>query len=295
MDWALLAESAVNGGLVGLMYSLVAMGIVLIYKSSSVPNLAQGAMTMLGAYVVLAFANNAKAPIWLAIVLAIVMMFGVGMTIERVALRRLAGRPIIMILMMTLGLEILLRAGSMTIWGGTGRPMPLGISDDPLFLGPMLINRTYAVGAAVAVAMFGLFMLFFRTRMGVVLRAISDDYTAAWSVGISVERGVALSWAMSAVVATIAGVLWASVQGVDQSLAQLLLKGVTVAVLGGMDSIGGALLAGVLLGIVEGVAASFLDPLLGGASRDLVDAAMLILTIMLRPHGLFGRHDIERI
>ena len=295
MDWALLAESAVNGGLVGLMYSLVAMGIVLIYKSSSVPNLAQGAMTMLGAYVVLAFANNAKAPIWLAIVLAIVTMFCVGMTIERVALRRLAGRPIIMILMMTLGLEILLRAGSMTIWGGTGRPMPLGISDDPLFLGPMLINRTYAVGAAVAVAMFGLFMLFFRTRMGVVLRAISDDYTAAWSVGISVERGVALSWAMSAVVATIAGVLWASVQGVDQSLAQLLLKGVTVAVLGGMDSIGGALLAGVLLGIVEGVAASFLDPLLGGASRDLVDAAMLILTIMLRPHGLFGRHDIERI
>jgi branched-chain amino acid transport system permease protein len=295
MDWALLAESAVNGGLVGLMYSLVAMGIVLIYKSSSVPNLAQGAMTMLGAYVVLAFANNARAPIWLAIVLAIVTMFAVGMAIERVALRRLAGRPIIMILMMTLGLEILLRAGSMTIWGGTGRPMPLGISDDPLFLGPMLINRTYAVGAAVAIAMFGLFMLFFRTRMGVVLRAISDDYTAAWSVGISVERGVALSWAMSAVVATIAGVLWASVQGVDQSLAQLLLKGVTVAVLGGMDSIGGALLAGVLLGIVEGVAASYLDPLLGGASRDLVDAAMLILTIMLRPHGLFGRHDIERI
>jgi branched-chain amino acid transport system permease protein len=295
MDWAILAESAVNGGLVGLMYSLVAIGIVLIYKSSSVPNLAQGAMTMLAAYVVLAFANNGKVPIWLAIALAIVTMFGIGMTIERVALRRLAGRPIIMILMMTLGLEILLRAGSMTIWGGTGRPMPLGISDDPLFLGPLLINRTYAVGAAVAIAMFGLFILFFRTRMGVVLRAISDDYTAAWSVGISVERGVALSWAMSAVVATIAGVLWGSVQGVDQSLAQLLLKGVTVAVLGGLDSIGGALLAGILLGIVEGVAASYLDPLLGGASRDLVDAAMLILTIMLRPHGLFGRHDIERI
>jgi branched-chain amino acid transport system permease protein len=295
MDWALLAESATNGALVGLMYSLVAMGIVLIYKSSSVPNLAQGSLTMLGAYVVLAFANNAGAPIWLAILLAIVTMFGVGITIERVALRRLAGRPIVMILMMTLGLEILLRAGSMTIWGGTGRPMPLGISDDPLFLGPMLINRAYAVGAAVAVVMFGLFMVFFRTRMGVVLRAISDDYTAAWSVGISVERGVALSWAMSAVVATVAGVLWASVQGVDQSLAQLLLKGVTVAVLGGLDSLGGALLAGILLGVVEGVAASFLDPLLGGASRDLVDAAMLILTIMLRPHGLYGRHDIERI
>jgi branched-chain amino acid transport system permease protein len=277
------------------MYSLVAIGIVLIYKSSSVPNLAQGSMTMLGAYVVLAFANNAGAPIWLAIPLAIVTMFVIGIGIERVALRRLAGRPIIMILMLTLGLEIFLRAGSMTIWGGAARPMPIGISDAPLFLGPLLINRAYAVGAAVAIAMFGLFVAFFRTRLGVVLRAISDDYTAAWSVGISVERGVALSWAMSAVVATIAGVLWSSVQGVDQSLAQLLLKGVTVAVLGGLDSIGGALLAGALLGIVEGVASSVLDPMLGGASRDLVDAAMLILTILIRPHGLFGRHDIERV
>jgi branched-chain amino acid transport system permease protein len=295
MDAISLLESAVNGMLVGLMYSLVAIGIVLIYKSSSVPNLAQGSMTMLGAYVVLAFANNAGAPIWLAIPLAIVTMFVIGIGIERVALRRLAGRPIIMILMLTLGLEIFLRAGSMTIWGGTARPMPIGISDSPLFLGPLLINRAYAVGAAVAIAMFGLFMAFFRTRLGVVLRAISDDYTAAWSVGISVERGVALSWAMSAVVATIAGVLWSSVQGVDQSLAQLLLKGVTVAVLGGLDSIGGALLAGALLGIVEGVASSILDPILGGASRDLVDAAMLILTILIRPHGLFGRHDIERV
>lgn len=295
MDAISLMESAANGALIGLMYSLVAMGIVLIYKSSSVPNLAQGSMTMLAAYVLLAFANSAGAPIWAAISLAIITMFIIGLAIERVALRRLAGRPIIMILMMTLGLEIFLRAGSMTIWGGTTRPMNLGISDAPLFLGPLLINRAYAFGAVVTIAMFGFFVMFFRSRMGVVLRAISDDYTAAWSVGISVERGVALSWAMSAVVATIAGVLWSSVQGVDQSLAQLLLKGVTVAVLGGLDSIGGALLAGVLLGVVEGIASSVLDPLLGGASRDLVDAAMLILTILIRPHGLFGRHDIERV
>ena len=166
MDAISLLELAVNGMLVGLMYSLVAIGIVLIYKSSSVPNLAQGSMTMLGAYVVLAFANNAGAPIWLAIPLAIVTMFVIGIGIERVALRRLAGRPIIMILMLTLGLEIFLRAGSMTIWGGTARPMPIGISDAPLFLGPLLINRAYAVGAAVAIVMFGLFVAFFRTRSG---------------------------------------------------------------------------------------------------------------------------------
>lgn len=295
MDWILFAELAVNGALSGLMYSLVAMGIVLIYKSSSVPNLAQGALTMLSAYIVLAIAGALKAPLWLAIPLAMAVMFGIGMGIERVALRRLAGRPIIMILMMTLGLDIFVRALTMTVWGGTARPLPLGISDAPLFLGPLLLNRAYVVGAAVALVLFALFFFFFRTRRGIVLRAIADDYTASWSVGISVERGVALSWAMASVVATCAGVLWGSIQGVDQSLSQLLLKGVAVAVLGGMDSVGGAILAGILLGVIENTAAGFLDPLVGGGSRDLVVAAILVLTILVRPHGLFGREDIERI
>lgn len=295
MDLLLFGELAVNGALSGLMYSLVAMGIVLIYKSSSVPNLAQGAMTMLGAYVVLAIASRFGASMWVAIPLAMGTMFFVGMGIERVALRRLAGRPIIMILMMTLGLDIFIRATSMAVWGGTSRRISLGISDDPLLLGSLLINRAYVVGAVVAIALFVVFVLFFRTRRGIVLRAISDDYTASWSVGISVERGVALSWAMSSVVATTAGVLWGSVQGVDQSLALLLLKGVTVAVLGGLDSIGGAILAGLLLGVFEAVASGYLDPLVGGGSRDLVVAVTLILTILIRPHGLFGRHDIERI
>jgi branched-chain amino acid transport system permease protein len=295
MDLMYFLELAVNGGLAGLMYALVAMGIVLIYKSSSVPNLAQGGLTMLGAYIVLAFANGAGLPMWLAIPAAMATMFLAGMGIERVALRRLAGRPIVMILMMTLGIDIFIRATTMTIWGGSGRPMQIGISDAPLFLGPLLLNRAYVVGAAVSLLLFIAFMLFFRTRRGVVLRAIADDYTASWSVGISVERGVALSWALSSVVATTAGVLWGSVQTVDQTLSMLLLKGITVAVLGGMDSLGGAILAGLLLGILESVASGVLDPLLGGGTRELVVAAVLILTIMVRPHGLFGRHDIERI
>lgn len=295
MDLNYLIELTVNGALAGLMYSLVAMGLVLIYKSSSVPNLAQGSLVMLGAYVVLAFANSLGAPMWLAIPLAMGTMFFAGLGIERFALRRLAGRPIVMILMMTLGLDIFLRAGAMTIWGGSGRPMRIGISDDPLFVGQILVNRAYAIGAAVTLVLFVLFVLFFRTRRGVVLRAIADDYMASWSVGISVERGVALSWALSSMVATTAGVLWGSIQSVDQSLSTLLLKGITVGVLGGLDSLGGAILAGILLGVLESVASGYLDKLLGGGSRDLVVAAVLILTIMIRPHGLFGRHDIERI
>jgi branched-chain amino acid transport system permease protein len=295
MDWMYFLELAVNGALAGLMYALVAMGIVLIYKSSSVPNLAQGALTMLGPYLVLAFAGLAGLSLWIAIPLAMASMFVVGMVIERVALRRLAGRPIVMILMMTLGVDIFLRATALTVWGGSGRNMPLGIPDTPLFVGPLLVNRAYAIGAAVTMALFVVFIFFFRSRMGVVLRAIADDYTASWSVGISVERGVALSWALSAVAATAAGVLWGSVQTVDQTLSLLLLKGITVGVLGGLDSIGGAILAGLLLGIIENVASGYLDPLLGGGTRELVVAAVLILTIMVRPHGLFGRVDIERV
>ncbi len=295
MDWALFLELAINGALAGLMYSLVALGIVLIYKSSSVPNLAQGALAMLGAYVVLAVFEGLKLPILAALPVAMAAMFGIGMGIERVALRRLAGRPLVMILMMTLALDIFLRAAALTTWGGTNRVLPLPISSDPLFIGPILINRSYVAGGALALLLFGFFVLFFRTRMGIVLRAISDDYTASWSVGISVERGVAVSWAMSAVVATLAGALWGSIQGVDQSLSSLLLMGIAVAVLGGLDSIGGAVLAGILLGIIQGVASGYLDRLVGGGSRELVVAATLVLTILIRPHGLFGREDIQRI
>jgi branched-chain amino acid transport system permease protein len=295
MDWIFLAELTVNGALTGLLYSLFAMGLVLIYKSSSVPNLAQGALTMMGAYVVLAFSQQVGLPLWIAIPAAAATMFFVGIGIERVALRPLAGRPIVMILMMTLGLDIFLRGTLLTVWGGTSRPIGLGVSYDPLFLGPLLLSRIHIVGAVVALVLFAAFVFFFRTRAGVRLRAISDDYMASWSVGISVERGVGLSWALASVSAVAAGVIWGELQGVDQSLSLLLLKGLTVAILGGLDSIHGAVVAGILLGIVESVGSAYIDPLVGGGSRELIVATVLILTVMLRPHGLFGRHDIERV
>ncbi|MFA7437936.1 branched-chain amino acid ABC transporter permease [Castellaniella sp.] len=295
MDLIYYLELAVNGAMGGLMYALVAMGIVLIYKSSSVPNLAQGALTMAAAYIVLAFSDALGIAPLLAIPLAALAMFLAGMLIERVALRRLAGWPIVMVLMMTLGLDIFIRAITLTFWGGSARTLQLGIPDTPLFIGPLLINRAYLVGAVVALVFFAIFRFFFRTRRGILLRAIADDYVASWSVGISVEHGVALSWALSSLTATAAGALWGSVQTVDQGLSLLLLKGLTVAVLGGLDSIGGAVLAGLLLGIVENILAGYLDPLLGGGTRELVVALVLILTIMIRPFGLFGKHDIERI
>ncbi|ASM75363.1 high-affinity branched-chain amino acid transport system permease protein LivH (plasmid) [Pseudosulfitobacter pseudonitzschiae] len=295
MDLVFLAELTVNGALTGLLYSLFAIGLVLIYKSSSVPNLAQGALTMLGAYVVLAFSHNMGLPLWVAIPLAAVIMFFVGIGIEKVALRRLAGRPVIMILMMTMGIDIFLRGTTLAIWGGSSRSVDLGVSYEPLFVGDMLLSRIHIVGASVALALFVAFFLFFRSRLGIRLRAISDDYMASWSVGISVERGVGLSWGLASIVAVATGVIWGEIQGVDQSLSILLLKGLTVAVLGGLDSIIGAIVAGIILGILESVGSFYLDEIVGGGSRDLIVAAVLILTVMIRPHGLFGRHDIERV
>tara|TARA_R110002096_G_scaffold69777_7_gene167347 strand:- start:18757 stop:19509 length:753 start_codon:yes stop_codon:yes gene_type:complete len=250
---------------------------------------------MLGAYVVLAFSHNMGLPLWVAIPLAVVIMFFVGIGIEKVALRRLAGRPVIMILMMTMGIDIFLRGTTLAIWGGSSRSVDLGVSYEPLFVGDMLLSRIHIVGASVALALFVAFFLFFRSRLGIRLRAISDDYMASWSVGISVERGVGLSWGLASIVAVATGVIWGEIQGVDQSLSILLLKGLTVAVLGGLDSIIGAIVAGIILGILESVGSFYLDEIVGGGSRDLIVAAVLILTVMIRPHGLFGRHDIERV
>ena len=195
-------------------------------------------------------------------------MFCVGMGIERVALRRLAGRPIVMILMMTLGLDIFLRADADGHLGRQRRGRCASASATNRCSSARCCSTAPTSSARRSRwLLFVVFVLFFRTRRGVVLRAIADDYTASWSVGISVERGVALSWALSSVVATAAGVLWGSIQGVDQSLSLLLLKGITVAVLGGLDSLGGAILAGIAAwASLESVASGCLDPLLGGGT-----------------------------
>lgn len=295
MDALMFLELAANGAVIGMLYAMVAISIVLIYKSSAVPNLAQGALVMVGAYMVLAFAEWIGLPISLAIPAAMVCMFGLGLGVERYALRRLAGQPIVMILMMTLGLDIFLRGVTLAFGGGSARRMNLGISDDPLFFGEILMSRVHLIGAGVSVVLFIGLVLFFRTHRGIRLRAISNDYLASWSVGIGVEQGVAFSWAMASAISTIAGVFWGAIQGVDQSLTLLLLKSLTVAVLGGMDSLLGAIVAGLLLGILENVVSGYLDPLVGGGSRELVVAGLLILTVLVRPHGLFGNKTIERI
>jgi len=295
MDYWLIGELAVTGALVGLMYALVAVGIVLVYKTSGVANFAQGAIAMTGGYVAWAIAILFGAPMWVAIPLALVAMFGFGMLIEHAVLRHMIGQPVIMIIMVTFGIEIFLRGLMPGIFGVAVKRLDLGIPQAPLFLGEMLINRAYLVGGLISALLIGGAILLFNSRAGVVMRAVSDDQGASWSVGIRVERAIAMAWGLGAGTATASGILWGSTQGVDWSLSLLLLKALAIAILGGLDSIPGVLLAGLIVGVCESLATGIIDPLVGGGTRDIVASVIILITLLVRPYGLFGREHIERV
>ncbi len=288
-------ELLINGALTGMMYSLVALGIVLIYKSAGVPNLAQGAMVMLGAYFVWMFTTMAGIPLYVSIALAVVAMFAFGLLAERLLLRKMVGQPIIMIVMLTLGLEIFLRGLGPGLLGAAPKSLDLGIPLTPIIVGDIFINRDYLVGGTVALFLIGLSLLFFRTRIGTKLRAVSDDHVSSWSVGISVERAIGISWGLAGLCAVAAGTLWGSVQGVDWTLSALLFPAIAVVILGGLDSIVGVLVGGLILGILGSVIPGYVDPIVGGGTRDVVTSLLILLTILVRPHGIFGREDIERV
>jgi branched-chain amino acid transport system permease protein len=173
--------------------------------------------------------------------------------------------------------------------------LDIGIETAPIIIGPILINRAYLVSGIVALALIGLSALFFRTRQGVLLRAVSDDQTASWSVGIPVERAIGVSWGLASIAAAAAGVLWGSIQGVDWTLSLLLIKGLAVAILGGLDSIVGVLIASVILGVLENVVPVHLERLGVSGTRDVIASLVILLTVVVKPYGLFGREDIERV
>lgn len=295
MDIWLIGELAVTGALVGLMYALVALGIVLVYKTSGVANFAQGAIAMTGGYATWAFATLVGAPLWVAIPLALVTMFAVGFLIERAVLRHMVGQPVIMIIMVTFGMEIFLRGVMPGFFGVAVKRLDLGIPQAPIFLGEMLINRAYLIGGLASAGLIVAAIVLFNSRAGIVMRAVSDDQGASWSVGIRVERAIAIAWGLGAGSACAAGILWGATQGVDWSLSLLLMKALAIAILGGLDSIPGVLLAGLIVGVAESLATGIVDPLVGGGTRDIVASLIILMTLLVRPYGLFGREQIERV
>lgn len=287
-------ELLINGALTGLMYGLAALGFVLIYKSSGVVNLAQGAMIMFAGYVVWILNSNGLS-IFLAIPIGLVVMFIFGLLAERLLLRKMVGQPIIMIVMLTLGLEIFLRGVGPGFLGASPKQISIGVSLAPVIIGDVFINRIYLVGASIALVLIAASLMFFRTRMGTKLRAVSDDHISSWSVGISVERAIGISWGLAGICAIAAGVVWGSVQGVDWTLSELLFPAIAVVILGGLDSVVGVLVGSLLVGILGSVIPGYLDEFAGGGTRDVVTSLIILFTIMIRPYGIFGREDIERV
>jgi branched-chain amino acid transport system permease protein len=285
-----------NGVLIGLMYSLIALGFVLVFKATDAINFAQGEFVMIAGFVVVACLISYKAPLWLAVAVGLAAMIAFGFGLERVMLRKLIGRPIIAVVMATIGLAAVLRGVGPLTWGAATKPLALPISDEPFVAGPLFVPPIQLLGATVSLVFLAAFGWFFlKSRKGIAMRAVADSQQVAMAMGINVERYFALAWAMTGVVSALGGIIWGSMLGVDVQLSLVGFKVFPVVILGGLDSIPGAILGGLIVGIVENVAAGYIDPYVGGGTKDFAPYVLMILALMIRPYGIFGKRIIERI
>ena len=285
-----------NGLLIGLMYSLIALGFVLVYKATDAINFAQGEFVMIAGFVTAGALVVWGAPLWVAVALALVSLVAFGFVLERVMLRRLIGRPVIAVVMATIGLAAILRGvGPFVIFSGT-KPLPLPIRDEPFMLGPIFIPPIQLLGAGVSLAFLAGFGWFFlKSRKGIAMRAVADNQQVAMAMGIDVERYFGVAWAMTGVVSALGGILWGNLLGVDVNLALVGFKVFPVVILGGLDSIPGAIIGGLIVGVVENIAAGYVDPYVGGGTKDFAPYVLMILALMIRPYGIFGKRIIERV
>ena len=285
-----------NGVLIGLMYSLIALGFVLVYKATDAVNFAQGEFVMIAGLVVALAMSSAGAPLWAAIPLGLASMIVFGFALERVVLRKLIGRPVIAVVMATIGLASILRGVGPTFFGAGTKSLPLPISDEPFVIGPLFIPPIQILGATVSILFITGFACFFLwSRKGIAMRAIADNQQVALAMGINVERYFGLAWAMTGVVSALGGIIWGNLLGVDVNLSLVGFKVFPVVILGGLDSIPGAVVGGLIVGLAENIAAGYIDPYVGGGTKDFVPYVLMILALMIRPYGIFGKKIIERV
>jgi branched-chain amino acid transport system permease protein len=286
----------VNGISIGMLYALIALGFVLVYKATEALNFAQGEFVMLSGYVAAALLTAKGMPVIGAVIGTIAIMIGFSFALERVVLRPLLGRPIVAVIMATIGLAAILRGLPPLSFGADTRAVPLPIGDDPLMLGPATVPPIQVIGFVVTLIFLGGFTWFFRkSRMGVALRAVAENQQVAAAMGINVERYFALAWAMAGIASAVSGIIWGNMLGVDVQLALVGLKVFPVVILGGLDSIAGAVVGGLIVGIVESLTAGYIDPYVGGGTKDFAPYLLMIVALMFRPYGLFGKHKIERV
>ncbi len=276
----------------GAILALAALGFVLIYKASDVINFAQGEFLLVGAYVAYGLIAQFGLPWSAGVVLTLLVAVVLGVLVERLVLRPMIGEPIISIIMVTIGLSSVMGALVSAIWGNLPRAFPSFIPSYPVsFLGATIgVDRLWAIG--IAIVMLTLFTLFFRySKEGIAMRAVADDQPAALSMGISVSRIFAWAWSIAAVSAAIGGALVANIVGVGPDLADFGLRVFPVVILGGLDSIPGAILGGIIIGLLEAYTGGYI----GQGLNQVLPFIVLIVILMVRPYGLFGKEIIERV
>ncbi|MBM3511457.1 MAG: branched-chain amino acid ABC transporter permease [Alphaproteobacteria bacterium] len=290
-----LLEVMIGGVLTGVMYSLVALGFVLIFKASGVFNFAQGIMVLFAALTLVGLMERG-VPIWLALAITIAVMVVLAMAIERIVLRPLVNQADITLFMATIGLTFFLEGFGEILWGSNVKKLDIGIPDRSIDVGGVLIN-TFDVNAAViaAVLVAVLAVLFQRTKIGRALRAVADDHQAALSVGISLTSIWVIVWAVAGIVALVAGIMWGGKSGVQFSLSLIALKALPVLILGGLTSVPGAIVGGLIIGVGEKVAEVFWGPYIGGAIENWFAYVIAVAFLWFRPQGLFGERIIERV
>ncbi len=276
----------------GMILALAALGFVLIYKASDVINFAQGEFLMIGAYMLYAAIVQIGLPWSLGVVVTLLVAVLLGVLVERLVLRPLIGEPIISVIMATIGLSSLLQAIVRMIWGSQPKAFPAFIPSTPVTLLGATIGADRLWAIAVAVVMMLLFALFFqRSREGIAMRAVADDQQAAMSMGISVKKVFAWAWSIAAMTAAVAGALVANIIGVGPHLSHFGLRVFPVVILGGLDSIPGAIIGGIIIGLLE----AYVGGYIGGGLNQVVSFIVLVVILMVRPYGLFGQEIIERV
>jgi branched-chain amino acid transport system permease protein len=288
-------ETLIGGLLAGTMYSLVAIGFVLIYKASGVFNFAQGAMLLFAALTFVSL-HQQGLPFAVALAITVVVMIIGALLIERLVLRPLVNRSQITLFMATLGLSFIIEGLAQGLMGAQVRALDLGIEDVPLFVGDIMISQFDLLAAGVSAALVALLaVLFNRTRIGLALRAVADDTRAALSLGINLNRIWQVVWAVAGVVGLVAGLLWGARQGVQFSLSLVVLKALPVLIIGGFTSIGGAIVGGLIVGAAENLAEAYIGPLIGGGITPWFAYFLALIFLYIRPAGLFGDRAIERV
>ncbi len=293
-------EVLIGGLLSGVMYALVALGFVLIYKASGVFNFAQGAMVFFAALTCVSLVNHWGFPLWVAILTTIATMALLSVLIERVVLRPLVNQPEISLFMATIGLSFFIEGMAQLMWGAEVQRLDLGIEDVPMEIlltnFNIIVSKFDVVAACICAILVTCLALFFsRTKIGRALRAVADDHQAALAVGIPLQHIWGIVWAVAGFVAMVAGLLWGSRNGVQFSLTFVALKALPVLILGGFTSVPGAIIGGLIIGSTEKLAEVYLGPFVGGGIEGWFPYVLALLFLLVRPEGLFGEKIIRRI